>query len=67
VQDQINRIRSIVIIVGLGVLLVIVTVSIIVSRRITKPMAQIAQGVEQIRSGDLLHSLLFLPTTKSGL
>jgi two-component system phosphate regulon sensor histidine kinase PhoR len=53
VQDQIYHIRSIVIIVGVGVLLVIVAVSITVSRRITNPMAKIAHGVEQIRSGDL--------------
>jgi two-component system phosphate regulon sensor histidine kinase PhoR len=67
VQDQINRIRSIVIIVGLGVLLVIVTVSIIVSRRITKPMAQIAQGVEQIRSGDLAAQLAVSSNDEIGL
>jgi two-component system phosphate regulon sensor histidine kinase PhoR len=67
VQDQINRIRSIVIIVGLGVLLVIVTVSIFVSRRITKPMAQIAQGVEQIRSGDLDAQLVISSNDEIGL
>ena len=67
VQDQINRIRSIVIIVGLGVLLVIVTVSILVSRRITKPMAQIAQGVEQIRSGDLDAQLVISSNDEIGL
>ncbi len=53
VQAQINYIRSIVIVVGLGVLIVIVAVSVVVSRFVTKPMTQIAQGVEQIRSGDL--------------
>jgi two-component system phosphate regulon sensor histidine kinase PhoR len=67
VQNQINRIRSIVIIVGLGVLLVVVTVSIIVSRRITKPMAQIAQGVEQIRSGDLDAQLVVRSKDEIGL
>ena len=67
VQDQINRIRSIVIIVGLGVLLVIVTVSIFVSRRITKPMTQIAQGVEQIRSGDLDAQLIVSSNDEIGL
>jgi two-component system, OmpR family, phosphate regulon sensor histidine kinase PhoR len=67
VQDQINRIRSIVIIVGLGVLLVIVAVSIIVSRRITKSMVQIAQGVEQIRSGDLDAQLVISSNDEIGL
>jgi two-component system phosphate regulon sensor histidine kinase PhoR len=67
VQDQINRIRSIVIIVGLGVLLVIVTVSIIVSRRITKPLTQIAQDVKQIRSGDLNAQLSVSSNDEIGL
>ncbi len=67
VQDQINRIRSIIIIVGLGVLLAIVTVSIIVSRLITKPMTQIAQGVEQIRSGDLDAQLIVSSNDEIGL
>jgi two-component system phosphate regulon sensor histidine kinase PhoR len=53
VQHQIDRIRSIVIIVGFGVLMVILAVSVFVSHRITKPMAHIARSVEQIRSGDL--------------
>jgi two-component system phosphate regulon sensor histidine kinase PhoR len=67
VQDQINRIRSIVAIVGLGVLLVIVAVSIIISRRITKSMAQIVQGVEQIRSGDLDAQLVISSNDEIGL
>jgi two-component system, OmpR family, phosphate regulon sensor histidine kinase PhoR len=53
VQQQIAQIRSIVILVGFGVLMVVVAVSMFVSRRITKPMVQIARGAEQIRSGDL--------------
>jgi len=67
VQDQINNIRSIVIMAGVGVLLVIVAVSIIVSRRITKPMTQIAQGVEQIRSGDLDAQLVVSSKDEIGL
>ncbi|MCX6120017.1 MAG: ATP-binding protein [Ignavibacteriales bacterium] len=67
VQDQINSIRSIVIVVGLGVLLVIVAVSIIVSRRITKSMVRIAQGVEQIRSGDLDAQLIISSNDEIGL
>jgi len=67
VQAQIDRIRSIVILVGVGVLLVIVTVSSIVSRRMTKSMAQIAQGVEQIRSGDLDAKLVVSSNDEIGL
>jgi two-component system phosphate regulon sensor histidine kinase PhoR len=67
VKDQINHIRSIVIIVGIGVMLVIVVVSIIVSRRITKPMEQIAYGVEQIRSGDLNAQLVISSNDEIGL
>jgi two-component system phosphate regulon sensor histidine kinase PhoR len=53
VQDQINHIRSIVTVAGFGVLVLVIAVSVIISRRITRPMIQIARGVEQIRSGDL--------------
>jgi len=67
VQTQISYIRSIVIIVGLGVLLVIVAVSVVVSRRITKPMTQIAQGVEQIRAGDLDAQLVISSNDEIGL
>ena len=67
VQDQIMHIRSIVIIVGLGVLLAILTVSIIVSHRITKPMEQIVQGVKQIRAGDLDAKLIVSSNDEIGL
>jgi two-component system phosphate regulon sensor histidine kinase PhoR len=53
VQKQIDQIRSIVIVTGFGVLLAIIAVSVIVSRRITHSIAQIVQGVERIRTGDL--------------
>ncbi len=53
VQHQIDIIRSIVIVAGFCVLLAIVAVSILVSRRITNPMTQISREVELIRSGDL--------------
>ena len=53
VQRQIDQIRSIVIVSGFGVLLVIILVSVFVSRRITYSMAQIVRGVERIRAGDL--------------
>jgi len=67
VQDQINHIRSIVVIVGLGVLLVIITASILVSRRMTKPLAQIVQVVKQIRSGDLNAQLFVSSNDEIGL
>jgi two-component system phosphate regulon sensor histidine kinase PhoR len=53
VQRQIDQIRSIVIVTGFGVLLVIILVSVFVSRRITYPMTQIVRGVERVRAGDL--------------
>ena len=53
VQEQIHQLRSIMTMVGVGMLLVVVVVSYFVSRRLTKPMEQIAFGVETIRSGDL--------------
>ena len=55
------------IVVALGVLLVIVAVSVVVSRRITKHMKQIAQGVEQIRSGDLNARLVVSSNDEIGL
>jgi two-component system, OmpR family, phosphate regulon sensor histidine kinase PhoR len=67
VQNQIHQIRSIVIIVGMGVLMVIVAVSMFVSRRITKSMANIARGVEQIRSGDLDAQLTVTSKDEIGL
>jgi len=67
VQDQINHIRSIVVIVGLGVLLVIIAASILVSRRMTKPLAQIVQVVKQIRSGDLNAQLFVSSNDEIGL
>jgi two-component system phosphate regulon sensor histidine kinase PhoR len=67
VQDQINSIRSIVIVVGLGVLLVIIAASFLVSRLITKPMAHIAQGVEKIRAGDLDAQLVVSSKDEIGL
>jgi two-component system phosphate regulon sensor histidine kinase PhoR len=56
VQAQIGQIRSIVIIVACGV-----------SRRITKPMTKIAQGVKQIRSGDLDAQLVISSNDEIGL
>jgi two-component system, OmpR family, phosphate regulon sensor histidine kinase PhoR len=53
VQHQLDTIRSIEIVTGFGVLLAIIAVSILVSRRITDPMTQIAHEIERIRAGDL--------------
>ena len=67
VQAQIGQIRSIVILVACGVLLVIVAVSVLVSRRITNPMTKIAQGVKQIRSGDLDAQIIISSNDEIGL
>jgi two-component system phosphate regulon sensor histidine kinase PhoR len=53
VQRQIDQIRSIVIVAGIGILLAIILVSVFISRRITYPMTQIVRGVERVRAGDL--------------
>ena len=53
VQDQINHIRSILTVTGFGILLLVIAVSVIVSKRITRPMIYIASGLEKIHSGDL--------------
>ncbi len=66
-QTQINYIRSSIVLIGLGTLLLIVVVSIAISRFITKPMVQIARGVEQIRSGDLNARIPVLSNDEIGL
>jgi two-component system phosphate regulon sensor histidine kinase PhoR len=53
VKEQINHIRSIVTVAGFGVLMLIVAVSLMISKRITKSMRHIADRVEKIHSGDL--------------
>ncbi len=53
VVDRINSLRAIIAFAGLAVLIIVVGVSFVVSRRISKPMVQIAKSVEQIRSGNL--------------
>lgn len=53
VLDRINSLRAIVAIAGVVVLIIVIGVSIVVSQRISTPMAQIAHSVELIRAGDL--------------
>jgi two-component system phosphate regulon sensor histidine kinase PhoR len=67
VKTQVNRIRSIVVIVGLSVLLVIIVVSMMVSSRIARPMIHIARVVEQIRTGDLDAKLAIASNDEIGL
>ncbi len=67
VQHQIDSIRSIEIVAGFGVLIVIVAVSILVSRHITNPMTQIARDVERIRAGDLDARLTVKSNDEIGL
>lgn len=67
VQHQIDAIRSIIIITGFCVLLAIIIVSLIVSRRITNPMTQIAREVELIRAGNLDARLTIASEDEIGL
>ncbi len=53
VQDRINSLRAIIAVAGIIVLVVVVGVSFVVSRRISSPMIRIAEAVERIRAGDL--------------
>jgi two-component system phosphate regulon sensor histidine kinase PhoR len=53
VLDRINSLRAIIAFAGIIVLTIVVVVSIVVSRRISRPMVQIASSVERIRAGDL--------------
>jgi len=46
-------IRSTMLVVGLGVLLIVLVVSMFISKRISKPMVEIAQKVREIRAGNL--------------
>ena len=53
VHDRINSMRALVAFVGILVLVIVVSASYVVSRRISDPMANIARAVERIRAGDL--------------
>ncbi len=67
VQHQIDSIRSIEIITGFLVLIAVVAVSVVISRRITNPMTQIAIDVERIRSGDLDARIKIKSSDETGL
>ncbi len=53
VLDRINSLRAIIAFVGFIVLVIVVGFSFVVSRRLSTPIARIAESVEQIRSGNL--------------
>jgi len=53
VQADINNIRMNIVFAGLLVLALVTGISLVVSRRISKPMADIAVGLERIRAGNL--------------
>ena len=53
VQATVMEIRWNIVLVACGVLLLVVVVSILVSRRMASPMVAIARGVEAIRAGNL--------------
>lgn len=52
-QKTIDQIRLKIFIVGMAVLIVVFAVSALVSKRISRPMVDIARSVEEIRSGNL--------------
>jgi two-component system, OmpR family, phosphate regulon sensor histidine kinase PhoR len=52
-KHNINEIRYIIFLAGVVVLFMVVAVSFFVSRRITKPLADLARSVEEIREGNL--------------
>lgn len=53
VQSRARDIRWTIVSTGVFVLLLVAGISLIISRRITRPMIQIADGVERIRAGNL--------------
>ncbi|MBI3004835.1 MAG: HAMP domain-containing protein [Ignavibacteriales bacterium] len=53
VEAEISSIRFNILLAGFIVLVLITGISILVSRRLSKPMVQIARSLERIRSGDL--------------
>jgi two-component system phosphate regulon sensor histidine kinase PhoR len=53
IQKFVNDIRWSIFAVGCIVLLLVVVVSVVVSRRVARPMVAIARGVEEIRAGNL--------------
>jgi len=52
-QSMINHIRFLILIVSVTTVAVVIAVSIFVSRRITRPINQMAQIVKEIRAGNL--------------
>ncbi|MCX6137783.1 MAG: ATP-binding protein [Ignavibacteriales bacterium] len=66
VEDQMGRARSIVIMMGLLVLLTVIAVSLLLSKRITGPLEDISAGVEHIRSGDLDKRLAITTRDETG-
>lgn len=53
VQKAVNEIRWSMFTIGSIVLLLVIAVSVLVSRRVTRPMVAIAKSVEDIRAGNL--------------
>jgi len=53
INRNINEIRSIIFVAGMVVLLLVAVVSVAVSRKISKPLADLAENVEDIRQGNL--------------
>jgi len=53
VNRSVNEIRSIIFIAGLTVLLLVLVVSVVLSRKISKPLVDLSKTVEDIRTGKL--------------
>jgi len=53
VHRNVNEIRSILLIAGLTVLLLVLAVSIVLSKKISEPIVDLANSVEEIRQGKL--------------
>ncbi len=53
VHRNVNEIRSIIFIAGLTVLLLVLAVSVVLSRKISEPIVDLAKSVEDIRQGKL--------------
>ena len=65
-QARINNLRFNIYLAGFIVLLLIAGVSAVVSRRVARPMVEIAQSIERIRSGNLNEHLSILSSDEIG-
>jgi two-component system phosphate regulon sensor histidine kinase PhoR len=67
VDDQIHTIRSIIIVVGTVISIIILIASLIISQFITRPMLEITRSIERIRAGDFNEQLPVKSNDETGL